>query len=303
MKANIFTKTALILGLAICMISPNITAMASENPETTAIIKTKAWDAIEYTLGGIPESVAKIEYEGSIFYLGTNVTEEDFIKVLAVGAEAVNLKPPQENGMLYMYPVYILWNTDKTALLVHPIIFGYDDVLEAVSIPTAFPTEEVTALKTPLTAEELTEYMLSKEYTDAVRNEFYRLINEYRVENGLRELEVNLELQDYADIRAAEQRKRLGHTRPNGSPAGSGWYNSKNTMNSRYAENAIGVGTLSDNPKNTALSIFNRWKNSEGHNRHLLYKFNDKIQMAFGIVPMLDENGFITSGAIFATGY
>jgi len=100
-----------------------------------------------------------------------------------------------------------------------------------------------------------------------------------------------------------QQRTRFGHTRPNGTAAGSGWHNSNNTINTRYAENVIGVGTLSNDPKDTALSIFNRWKDSAGHNRHLLFSFNANITMAFGIVPKLDDNGFVTSSAIFATGF
>jgi uncharacterized protein YkwD len=144
--------------------------------------------------------------------------------------------------------------------------------------------------------------MLSAEYADEVRGEFYRLLNEHRTANGLRELEIDLELQDYADIRADEQRERFGHTRPDGSAAGSGWGNAHNVINSRYAENASNTGALGD-PKNTALGFFNSWKASKGHNRHMLYDFDPQIKMAFGIVPKLDKDGFVTSGGIFATGY
>ena len=312
MKKHLFAGLAMALALtSILTLAPAI-AMASTAPE---VARTKAWDGITQTLGGVPESVAKIEYAGSIFYLGTGITETEFLAVLAVGAEAVRLKPPQENGRLYNYPVYILWNSDKTVILVHPIIFDFDDILEPVSIPMLTPASltgaqtvsttgtQTAAPKATTTANDTTEYMLSAEYSDAVRAEFYRLLNEYRKANGRRELAINLELQDYADIRAEEQRSRLGHTRPNGTAAGSGWHNSRNTMNTRYAENAIGVGTLSADPIETANIIFTRWKNSAGHNRHLLYSFNDRITMAFGIAPKLEANGRVTSGAIFATGY
>ena len=306
MKRHFFTRTALLLGLTATMILSPITARASTNTETPAVTRTKAWDGIEHTLGGVPASVRKIEYQGSIFYLSPNVTDDDFQRVLAVGAESVRLKPPQDNGRLYQYPVYILWNSGKTALLVHPIIFDYDDILEAVAVPTAPPASLTGAQapeekpKTVMTAQ---EYMLTVEYADAVRTEFYRLLNEHRAANGLRELKVNAELQGYADIRADEQRQRFGHTRPDGSYAGSGWHNSYNHLNSRYAENAINCGALGADPASTARGIFARWKNSEGHNRHMLYDFGDSITMAFGIAPKLDEDGFITSGAIFATGY
>jgi uncharacterized protein YkwD len=150
---------------------------------------------------------------------------------------------------------------------------------------------------------EAQEYMLSAEYANTVRNEFYKLLNEHRVANGLRKLEVNLELQAYADIRADEQRTRSGHTRPNGSYAGSGWHDSYNHLNSRYAENSLSTGVINADPKDEALKIFTAWKESKGHNKHFLYKFDSRITMALGIAPKLDDNGYVTTGAIFATGY
>jgi len=35
----------------------------------------------------------------------------------------------------------------------------------------------------------------------------------------------------------------------------------------------------------------------------MIYNFSANITMAFGIVPTLEANGRITSGAIFATGF
>ena len=304
MKKRI-AKMAVLLGLtAVLVFSTGIAAMADSG--SPAVARTKAWDSIVHTLGGVPESVLKIEYAGSVFYLGKDVTEAEFQVVLAAGPEAVRLKPPQDNGKLYSYPVYILWNSGKTILLVHPIIFDYDDILDAVAVPALPPaslTGSQTADTATMTAEEAKQYLLSAEYSDAVRDEFYKLLNEYRAANGLRELPVNLKLQDYADVRADEQRARFGHTRPNGTAAGSGWHNSQNSINSRYAENAIGCGALSADPKDTAASIFTKWKESEGHNRHMLYDFDRRITMAFGIAPKLDGNGLVISGAIFATGY
>ena len=225
MKRHIFARMAMVLGLtAVMLLTPVVAAQAStESPE---IARTKVWDGIESTLGGIPEYVRKIEYQDSIFYLSPNVSNEDFTAVIAAGPEAVRLKPTkaQNTDRLYQYPVYIIWNSDRTTLLVHPIYWDYDDVLEAVAIPTEPPANLTGiingALRTAVS--EPVDYRLTAEYADAVRMEFYRLLNEHRAENGLRELEVNLELQDYADIRADEQRTHFGHTRPDGSRAGSG---------------------------------------------------------------------------------
>ncbi|GHU88226.1 hypothetical protein FACS1894202_03980 [Clostridia bacterium] len=305
MKRHFIGKTVMALGLAAMMALSPLTAMAAD---ATKLARTKAWDSITETLGGVPEKVRKIEYSGSTFYLGKDVTDADFSAVLAAGPEAVKLKPPKAANVsrLYFYPVYILWNADKTVLLVHPIIFDYDNVLEAVSVKADPPASVKPATDAKVKSqysEETTAYMLSDEYADAVRTEFYRLLNEHRTANGLRELEIDLKLQDYADIRADEQRERFGHTRPDKSAAGSGWHNSKNVMNSQYAENAANAGALHPDPKNTALGIFSSWKESKGHNRHMVYDFDSQIKMAFGIAPKLDKDGFVTSGAIFATGY
>lgn len=300
-------RTALTLGLtAIMLLGATTAAMASGT--TPEVARTKAWDSIRSTLGGMPESVRKIEYGGSAFYLGEGVTDADFQTVLDAGPEAVRLKPPKENGKLYNYPVYILRNSDKTALLVHPIIFDYDKLIEDVAIPAEAPARAASVKPeikpiSQMTADEKTAYMLTEEYADAVRDEFYRLLNEHRAARGLRELEVSLELQDYADIRADEQRSRKGHTRPDGSAAGSGWHGSGNSLNTRYAENALAAGALGADPIGAARGIFSIWKDSDGHNRHMLYDFKAEIKMGFGIAPKLDENGFVTSGAIFASGY
>jgi uncharacterized protein YjdB len=141
------------------------------------------------------------------------------------------------------------------------------------------------------------------EFADAIRIEFYKLINQHRKDNGLKELTVNRDLQVYADLRAAEQRTVFGHTRPDGSAAGSGWFDSQNYVNTRYAENALSVGNLNLNPKVEAKDIFESWRNSEGHNRHFLWNFGDSITMALGLALEMDGSGRITSGAIWASGY
>lgn len=307
MGKNLVRKLAITIGLTMIMtFSANAATPINTAVATPQIAKTKPWQSIENHFGGMPKSVRKIEYSGSIFYLAENVTDSDFLAVLKAGPEAVNLVNRAVNSnALYRYPVYILWNSDKTVLLVHPIMFDYEMVIDTVAtaVPLPIGADTVTAQDTTQALDEATEYMLSKEYADAVRTEFYRLVNEHRAAHGRRKLEVNLELQGYADIRAAEQKERFGHTRPNGSAAGSGWHNSKNNLNTRYAENALATGALGKSPISTAAGIFGSWKESEGHNNHMLYKFGENTTMALGIAPEIDEDGFVVSGAIFATGY
>lgn len=307
MKRKHFAKMAAAFSLAGIMALSSGTAAMAGTTDTPEVAKTKAWDSIRNTLGGLPESVRKIEYAGSVFYLGKDVTDADFLTVLEAGPDAVRMKPPKENGKLYSYPAYILWNSEKTVLLVHPIIFDYDKAIEDAATP-AEPPASLTGAKTPSAASKTAlsdeqAYMLSPEYADAVRAEFYRLLNEHRKANGQSVLEIDPKLQGYADIRADEQKTLFGHTRPDGSAAGSGWHDSKNNLNSRYAENALTAGALSPDPANTALGIFSRWKNSKGHNRHMLYDFDSHIKMGFGIAPVADKDGFVISGAVFATGY
>lgn len=136
-----------------------------------------------------------------------------------------------------------------------------------------------------------------------IAREVCRLVNAYRKEQGLRELSVNRELQEYADIRAFEIQRYFAHTRPDGSPAGSGWHNSQNLINTRYAENIFYFIGYPRRPKELAERIFEFWKESPGHNFHMLYPFSDKITMAAGIDIEMQEDGFVSLRAVRAGGY
>jgi len=141
------------------------------------------------------------------------------------------------------------------------------------------------------------EYMLSDAYIEAVREEFYRLLNEHRRNHGLREVQVNLELQAFADVRAGELLNRAGgmHERPNNLPLNDDrWYS--------FGENAASVTILDPDPQITARHTFNRWRNSEGHNRHMLWDFDDRIVIGFGMAPTINVQNNVVSGAIFASG-
>lgn len=130
-----------------------------------------------------------------------------------------------------------------------------------------------------------------------------RLINAYRKEQGLRELSVSRELQEYANIRAFETQRYFSHTRPDGSPAGSGWHNSQNLINTRYAENIFYFVGYPRRPQEFAERIFMFWKESPGHNFHMLYPFSDKITMAAGIDIEMREDGCVSLRAVWAGGY
>ena len=201
---SVIKGMAMILSMTgIIITSATVPAMASEaQPE---IARTRAWDSIEHTLGGIPESVRMIEYAGSTFYLGEGVTEDNFVSFIT-NPEELLLKAAKDSGKLYGSPVYLLWNADKTVLLVHSMISDPGELLKTTVIPINAPAsltgesaaeqpQSTTVLRlnaanisiTPLegmTEEQTVEYMLSDEYADAVRLEFYKILNEYRSDNG-----------------------------------------------------------------------------------------------------------------------
>ncbi|MCD7853459.1 MAG: S-layer homology domain-containing protein [Oscillospiraceae bacterium] len=103
-----------------------------------------------------------------------------------------------------------------------------------------------------------------------VSNEIIRLINEYRVENGLEEYTVKKFMNQGAAVRAAELITYYSHTRPDGTSSG---YVYKDLFGGSFlskGECITGVNisqlTLSDIADSVVLS----WKNSSGHNAQLL---------------------------------
>ncbi|MCD8372136.1 MAG: S-layer homology domain-containing protein, partial [Clostridia bacterium] len=105
-----------------------------------------------------------------------------------------------------------------------------------------------------------------------VSNEVIRLINEYRVENGLEEYTVKKFMNQGAAVRAAEfaAYPSLAHTRPDGTSNGRVYEDlfggSYLSCNENLAGGIIG-STLAEYAENIVLG----WKNSSGHNKTMLY--------------------------------
>ena len=127
--------------------------------------------------------------------------------------------------------------------------------------PVTKPKEETTAPTTdpvpstvPATTASSTE--------EQIEDELIRLINDYRAENGLPRLTKNAKLMEAADIRAKEAAFTFSHTRPDGN----------------FADSILGevglddAGTFRENLYSStgALSAFNAWKKSSGHNGTML---------------------------------
>ncbi len=106
-----------------------------------------------------------------------------------------------------------------------------------------------------------------------VSNEVIRLINEYRVENGLEEYTVKKFMNQGAAVRAAEfaAYPSLAHTRPDGRDSGYVYEDLfGNGLDSN--ENLTGVSSPSSTLSEYAESIILNWKNSSGHNATLLHE-------------------------------
>ena len=91
-------------------------------------------------------------------------------------------------------------------------------------------------------------------------DEVIRLVNEYRISNGLNPLEKEENLSKQADIRSCEIVYSFSHTRPNGESCFS---LIKDSGYKRSGEN-IAAGHLSPQ------QVFDAWKNSPGHNANML---------------------------------
>ncbi|MCC8156437.1 MAG: S-layer homology domain-containing protein, partial [Oscillospiraceae bacterium] len=113
-----------------------------------------------------------------------------------------------------------------------------------------------------------------------VSNEIIRLINEYRVENGLEEYAVKKFMNQGAAVRAAEfaAYPSLAHYRADGTYFSYAYKDLFGNSDLDCAENLTGVNisnskTLSDYAKN----IVQNWKDSSGHNATLLNSSYDYI--------------------------
>nr|MCR4962035.1 CAP domain-containing protein [Lachnospiraceae bacterium] len=89
--------------------------------------------------------------------------------------------------------------------------------------------------------------------------EVFNQLNDYRAANGLNRLHYNTSLQYAANTRALEASFYFEHTRPNQER----W----NTVCPEWKYGGENIASGQSTPTN----VMNAWKNSEGHNRNMLY--------------------------------
>ena len=164
-------------------------------------------------------------------------------------------------------------------------------------IPTGSPM-------TPAIRQELIEFQLSEEFAEAVRVEFYRLVNEHRDNNGLVPFVRNRELEAVADIRAAELRVKFSHFRPNGLAWHSIGCYEEGWDNRWGGENIISGFPMSPDPYRVAYGTFRTWQNSPGHNALFLGDFrphSGRLQgMALGVdFQSRTDDGRVNSPGVF----
>ena len=96
-------------------------------------------------------------------------------------------------------------------------------------------------------------------FDDDYAHQVFNLTNEYRTSNGLNSLHYNTSTQDASNTRALEAAVYFSHTRPNGSK----W----NTVTSSWKYGGENLASGQDDPD----WVMRSWKNSDGHNKNLLY--------------------------------
>ena len=93
-------------------------------------------------------------------------------------------------------------------------------------------------------------------FDDAYAQEAFRLLNEYRVANGLAALKTSSSLDKGAAIRAYEIAYLFEHTRPNGERC--------------FSVSSISRGENIAAGYRTPEAVMEGWKNSSGHNENML---------------------------------
>lgn len=97
---------------------------------------------------------------------------------------------------------------------------------------------------------------------NALEDWIFKLVNEQRVENGLKALEYKEELQEGADIRARECATQFAHTRPNGE-------NFDTTFDVDYVH--LGENLIKSDIEIAGARLYvETWMNSPGHKANIL---------------------------------
>lgn len=118
-------------------------------------------------------------------------------------------------------------------------------------------------------------------YDKEMAAEIFNMLNEYRAEKGLDQLQAGSDaLQNAVDIRGYEIAKEFSHTRPNGERALLSFTGSAGCC----AENIAKY-------QSSAEEVMNAWKNSSGHNANMLSPHVKKVSISVFVKCQTTSSG------------
>lgn len=150
---------------------------------------------------------------------------------------------------------------------------------DIVTITTPTPTPVPTSTPTPVPSIDIdtppTEEIESDDdLEEGLIEQIYKLVNEERKKENLKEVTYNYNIQEKVDLRAQEISDLFSHTRPNGKD----WASVLDDVEYLVAGENL---AQADNPIATAETFMKAWMESEGHKANILSK--DFVSMALGI--------------------
>lgn len=191
-----------------------------------------------------------------------------FIFILIILCGAIAIRAAADTNTNYVVVIDEFEKThivypDTTSLITHPVAIcqNYNEdtiVVYPTNPPVTITTEETTTATNNSQEEEIKQQEISND----LAKELFELTNKERVAAGLTELTYNFDLQDPADLRAAESSIKFDHTRPNGDVC----YSVFNVDYAVAGENLI----QADKPIADAENLMKTWMESEGHRANIL---------------------------------
>lgn len=193
-----------------------------------------------------------------------------FIFILIILCGAIAIRAAADTYTNYVVVIDEFGKThiiypDTTSLITHPVAIyqNYNEdtiVVYPTNPPVTIATEETANIQTENNSQE--EKTKNQEISNDLAKELFELTNKERVAAGLTELTYNFDLQDPADLRAAESSIKFDHTRPNGDIC----YSVFNVDYTVAGENLI----QADKPIANAENLMKTWMESEGHRANIL---------------------------------
>lgn len=124
---------------------------------------------------------------------------------------------------------------------------------------------------------------LDDSFVTRAKTEMLRLVNEFRISEGLDPLDdSSLVLDDISDTRAKEIGYLMAadHCRPNGEPLHKHF---------NVGENACNTSAITDNPEALAKFMFDMWCSSAGHRKNMLNKNYEIMSFGLSLVKIGDS--------------